>query len=367
MRGFTVHSHALGQPVVDARSPAKGRIAWYDNARWLAGSLVVAIHMTSPHLYGGTPGARGGITDWFHSVAYPMRIPLFSLLVGFFTPVLPTSKDFEKLLRYVVIPFALVTFLHVLWGIYVKGEVKFDPTVAAYTLWFMFAVLIWRVAGPYLWRFKYPLVLSIIVSLFMGQFSSLSVFRLSIVFGMMPFFVMGMKLRHERNWLEARSPRRTRAAVLIVVGWVVLITALFLTANIRRAALAMVGSYQGDSLAETMYGMGERLLILALGGATMLAVLYLTPRKRIPFISYIGAGGFTIYLLHGLVLTVMWYFTGPIPSKDAFRWWMFPGLLLASFALAALLGSRPVRWLAKPIVRPNLSWLYRKDAESQGT
>lgn len=362
-----VNPSAAEPSVKNAPTSVRGRIAWYDNARWLAGSLVVTTHVTAAHIYGGTPGVRGGITDWFHSVAYPMRLPLFSLLVGLFTPVLPTSKDFEKLLRYVAIPFALVTCLHVLWGIYTKGTVTFDPVVAPYTLWFMFAVLIWRTAGPYLWRFRHPLLLSIAISLFAGQFHSLWVFGLYSTLGMMPFFVMGMKLRHEHNWLEARSTRRTWAAALIVVGWIVLITALFFTANLRRPAMGMVTSYQADSLAGNVYGMCERLIILILGGVTMLAALYLMPRKRIPFVSYIGAGGFTIYLLHGLVLTVLWHFTGPIPSKEAFRWWMFPGLVLASFALAALLGSRPVRWLARPIVRPNLSWLYRKDPDGQDT
>lgn len=142
--GRMVNSSAAEPSAKNAPISARGRIAWYDNARWLAGSLVVTTHVTAAHIYGGTPGVRGGIADWFHSVAYPMRLPLFSLLVGFFTPVLPTSKDFEKLLRYVAIPFALVTCLHVLWGIYAEGKVTFDPVVAPYTLWFMFAVLIWR-------------------------------------------------------------------------------------------------------------------------------------------------------------------------------------------------------------------------------
>lgn len=99
---------------------------------------------------------------------------------------------------------------------------------------------------------------------------------------------------------------------------------------------------------------------MAAAGTTAMAALYLAPRKHIPVISYVGASGFTIYLLHGLVLQILRHY-GLTMSADEYRAWKFPLLVLQGFVLALILCSAPVRRLAQPLVRPNANWLFKPE------
>lgn len=160
----------------------------------------------------------------------------------------PDDHHYRSLTRHVILPFSIISLLHVVWGWYTSGEVKFDPTVAPYTLWFMFAVIFWRGVGPYLWQLRYPLLVAAAVSLFAGQFSSLWVFGLHSTTGMFPFMVIGMMLRQHDNFLRERTPRRTMIAGSIVAGWFLVATLLFATANLDRATIGMTTHYGTDDL-----------------------------------------------------------------------------------------------------------------------
>nr|MDT0525970.1 hypothetical protein [Streptomyces sp. DSM 41633] len=98
-----------------------------------------------------------------------------------------------------------------------------------------------------------------------------------------------------------------------------------------------------------------RLLVLASAAALVLCMLRLMPRRRLPLISTLGAGGFTIYLLHPLVI---------LPAREL--GWIarvntpleIVGLVLCAILLTMLLGSPPVRRLARPLTRPSAGWLF---------
>lgn len=320
------------------------------------------MHVTSGYMFGGEIGKRGGLADWFHSATFPFRLPLFSLLVGYFSPINPTTRNFQSLIRHVVLPFTVISALHVALTYSQTGKIEFDPAASQYTLWFMFAVIIWRASAPYLWQLKHLLLISVLISLLAGQYYSLWVFGLYSTTGMLPFFVLGMKLRYERNYLSERTRLRTGIAVAIVVAWFIGVTLLFDNALLDRAVIGMTESYKAVDPQGAWAAMGWRLVVLITVGATMLAGLYLTPRGRIPIISYVGAGGFTIYLLHGLVLRIA-RINGLMPTPDEYTTWTVPLLIAASFLLALILGSKPVRWLAGPLVRPRAKWLFKRTDE----
>lgn len=346
-----------------SRSVAPIRVSWYDNARWLAGSLVVAVHFASGHIVGGTIGSRGTAMDWLHVASYPMRLPLFALLVGFFTPLNPTTRDQRNLIRTVVIPLAVVTAGHVALTQIYTGTNEWTPIKAEWTLWFLYGVVIWRASAGFLWRVRHPLLLAVVLSLLAGMYQEMAPWHLQYIISLSPYFVLGLMLRNQGNFLERRSPYRTKVAIGVVAAWVVGVTVLWYFALLDRYTIAMVSAYPGEGTPDMLAAMGWRLLVLATVIPTMLAVLHLVPRRRIRFISYIGAGGFTIYLLHSLVLRFIRYNFAIYGDRS------IPGqflLVLAGFVLAAILGSKPVRWLTDPILRPKLRWLFKPD-ESDAT
>jgi fucose 4-O-acetylase-like acetyltransferase len=262
----------------------------------------------------------------------------------------------------VLFPFLIVTGLHVILNLLFTGSPRFDPVVAQYTLWFLVAVLCWRVGAPYLMRFRHPLLISVIVSLASGVFASLWVFRIDSVAGFFPFFVIGLMLRENDTWLRTRTVGRGVTAAAIVAAWMALVSVIHHFNLIDRSAIGMVGDY-GDGVIPNLIGSALRIGILAGGSAAALAVLHLMPRRFIPVISYVGAGGFTIYLMHGLVLRVLNRF-GLLPTVADGEWALWV-LVVFAFVLALVLGSKPVRRIVAPIVRPKARWLLIPDTRAK--
>lgn len=342
------------------------RDPWFDNMRWLAGSLVVVIHFTGALATDTPPGEVGNLVDWFHSAFYPFRLPLFALLVGYFSHVEPNAHHYNSLIRTIVLPVAAISLLHLLLTLWQSGEWRFDPVAAQYTLWFMYGVILWRAAAPYIMRLRTPFILSIVFSLVSGIYASLWVFGLYSVTGLTPFFVLGLLMRRNDSWLRRRTPLKTTAALLVLVAWFVGVTIMHLRGLLDRALLGMTQSYESEVMPGIAYEMGTRLLLLTVSGIAMFAALYLAPRRHLPIISYVGAGGFTIYLLHGLVIRLI-NLIQPSPLALAEEWWQMLLQIAGGFVLALILGSKPVRWLVRPIVRPKVKWLLRPESESATT
>lgn len=326
-----------------------GRDPWFDNARWLAGSLVVVSHSTEAYLYSGS------FSGWVYWSLWPMRLPVFTILVGYFTAAVPKPRDYSNLLRMVIAPFAVITALHLLLNYVWSGSPSFNILSPEYTLWFLVGVIVWRLTGPLLMRLRHPLLVAVLIALVTGAFEGLSAFRLHAVLSMLPFFVLGMLLRRDDSWLRRRTARSAAVAAGAVAAWVGTMTVLYSLNLLHVVPVSRTKDYE-DGIAGNLIGMGSWLAVWIGAGLTALAVLHLMPRGRIRWISYIGAGGFTIYLLHGLVLRILRWMN-LLPTPDDGTWWGYPFLFVFGFVLAAILGSAPVRWLARPLVRPKLDWL----------
>lgn len=329
-----------------------GRDPWFDNGRWLAGSMVVMVHFTE------TVMVPGGLASWLHGALYPARIPLFALLVGYFTPRIPDARAYSNLIRQIVVPYFLVSAIHIGLNWWWDERPLFNPLATPYTLWFILSVIAWRLLVPVIMRFRYPLAMAVVLSLVTGALNSFWVFSFFRTFGLLPFVILGVYLRANDNWLRRRTGRTTLVAGGIIVAWILAVSVAKKLGLYDALVVGMFVPYE-SGLAGTASGALLRGALLIAVGAMSLAVLHLMPRRRLRWISYIGAGGFTIYLLHGLVLRLLRNWELLPTSID--HWWTVPSMVIASFALAAVLGSKPVRWLARPIVRPNLNWLLLPD------
>ncbi|MGP3970336.1 hypothetical protein [Streptomyces sp. 6N223] len=94
-----------------------------------------------------------------------------------------------------------------------------------------------------------------------------------------------------------------------------------------------------------------RAAVLVAGMALALSFVRLVPRRRLPLVTYLGAGGMYIYLLHPLALRLLAHagygveWVGPWPEQAT--------LLGLATLLAASLASPPVRRLTRPIIQPS--------------
>jgi fucose 4-O-acetylase-like acetyltransferase len=327
------------------------REARWDNLRYLAGTGVLLIH-TTDHL----PNPDG--LHWIYLATWAVRIPLFALLAGYFSGTAPlTWGRAWRLAVTLLLPYLAVQLLAWLEIRAMSGAEQFwsgEVQNPGWTLWFLQALFLWRVAVPYLARLRYPLAVSLVAALVAGYLPLDPMpfaFSRAVVF--LPFFLLGFKLRRGDldGWLRARWSGGAAVAVLAAVAVATWFGRDLLDRDLLefRLTYAELGVPFDGPLA---LAWAIRCAVLLVGMAVALSVVRLGPRRRLPVVTYLGSGGLYIYLLHGLLLR-------PLNAAEAFAWvdgWTDQAAVVAfAVAASAVLASPPVRRLTWPIVQPRLS------------
>jgi fucose 4-O-acetylase-like acetyltransferase len=101
-------------------------------------------------------------------------------------------------------------------------------------------------------------------------------------------------------------------------------------------------------------GLG-RLATMLVAAAMIMAFLILIPREQTWFTQF-GQATMYVYLLHTFVLYPLRE-NGVLVGERPL--WYILLAVLFSFGLTVLLSTKPVVKLFKPIVQPNLNWLFQ--------
>lgn len=334
-------------------APRKARDPHWDNIRLVSGTLVIFGHLTESVAH--ADGLR-----WLLIASWAMRVPVFVLLAGYFSSAGPLGfRELRRLSESVLAPYLLIGLLHTLQQKLAFGHWKFFTSEPAWGTWFLLSLLMWRMLLPYLATLRYPLFTSLCAALAVGYIDSFDAsFSASRTVTFLPFFLLGWKLRQGQahELLRARATRLPALGVLAVTavaGW-------FLRDVVDTSWLAMQAPYAESVALAPQWAWGVRGAVLLCGMGIALCFIRLVPKRRIPVVSYLGAGGLYIYLLHPPIVRTLTadgiVTAGPWPEQL--------GLIAVAVVLAAALGSPPVRRAARPLVQPRLPWLYARQPET---
>ena len=166
------------------------RVALWDNARFGAIALMVAGH-TLTKMVGENDAAFT-----LYVFIYAFHVPVFVAVSGYFTKgTAPDDRRIRSVFTDILVPYII---FEVIWSVvlfFYTGNFRLDLTRASWTLWFLLALAIWRIVLPYLVALKYPLLISIVISIAAGYFPIDQTFSAARVLGFLPFFVFGWQLR----------------------------------------------------------------------------------------------------------------------------------------------------------------------------
>ncbi|WP_323743512.1 acyltransferase family protein [Agreia pratensis] len=355
-------------------APATGskvRLPLWDNARYLAITLVVIGHAILRLI---------DASDTSYSVylvIYAFHVPVFVLVSGYFAKSSPPgAKQLKRLVTDLVLPYLIFETIWTLVRWAVVGTLNLDLAQPSWTLWFILSLIAWRIALPYLAQLRYPLLISIVVSVWAGYLGAItSEFAVSRTLGLLPFFVLGWRLRSSdltRRWLSW-SPS---TVLWWRVGAVAVFAAVAVTAftgidfwrqiGVRRFLL-FDESYADMGYAEWWSG-GVRLAVIGVAVILSFAFLVLVPRRRTVFTD-LGQATLYIYLLHSFVL-YPFRESGVLEGEVPF--WYLPAMVVFAIIVTFVLASTPVRKLFRPLVEPHPRWLLRRvsapvDARTPGS
>ncbi|GAB3106632.1 acyltransferase family protein [Streptomyces calidiresistens] len=335
--------------------PAGRRDPWWDNARFVSATLIVVLHTV------GSVMARHEALHALHVATWALRVPAFVILAGVFSSAAPLDpRRARALIGSILVPAAIFSLLFSLEVRLLGGEFTLHVTQLPWTLWFLMSLFFWRLLLPLVAQLRHPLTVTTAMALAAGYVEELGLpYSASRTVVYLPLFWIGWRIGQGalRGWFT--SPRTLWPAVgglsaSIAVG-------LWWHREIQGRWLSMRHPYTAEPLGYE-WAWVIRLAVLALAVGTVLCLLRLVPRRRLPIVTATGAAGFTVYLLHPLVILPFreagWIARVDTPAEQV-------GLVLCGVALTLVLGSPPVRRLARPLVRPPIDRLL-VDREGRG-
>ncbi len=268
----------------------------FDNYKVLLIVLVVIGHFIEP-CYDQNPflyELKWGI------VAFHM--PAFIFISGYFSKKIPSVK---KLVGGLVIPYFVYEVVYYLLYTYVLDkETELYFTRPKFTLWYLLALCVWRVAAPVAKKIPYHLLLSLAAGLAVGLFgigNFLSIPRIVFFF---PFFLAGMEF--DSAWLlRFRNRKGYLGALGVMAGMAVF---LFTDRYHRRLPVKIFyGRYSYEEL-ELLPGEGMMIRIVCYGISFLLIYLFMLvlPTDKKSY-SYLGERTMAVYIFHGLIYSCLKY------------------------------------------------------------
>lgn len=331
------------------------RVALWDNTRFIAIVLVVWGHSLTRAV--AESSLAGAAYFWLYS----FHIPLFVLLAGYFAKADPL--DGTRMRRIVTDLVAPYLILEIVWSAIHsidQGKFHFDPLRPSWTLWFLLSLAAWRVLLPFLATLRWPLSISVVVSVASGYFAVDQTLSLARTLGLLPFFVLGWMAASNARIQRFAAGDTPRSRVMVVVAITVLVASAALAwlsrENLISSGARWLLTYDrpyAESGVDQWWAGAVRLGLMAIALVTLAAMVYLMPRSAVWFTRYGGATLY-VYLLHSFLLAPLR--ASGVLSGDL-SWWVLGLTLPGSFLIAWLLSTEMVRKLTKPIIQPALTWL----------
>ncbi|HEX6470217.1 MAG TPA: acyltransferase family protein [Streptosporangiaceae bacterium] len=335
------------EPVPPGRQ-ARTRDPYFDNVKFFAVVLVVL-----GHAWYSLTGSR--LTQAAHLFVFTFHMPVFILLAGYFSRRFATTPS--KVRRLVVglgVPYLIFeagypAFAHVFHG----DRFVWSPLSPYWVMWFLPALIVWRLSTPLWQQLRWPLPLAVVASVASGAMELPDQVAVRVL-GFLPFFVVGLLVRDE-HIARLRTPAARAVAVPVTIAAAA--TAVLATGRMSDEWLSYRADY-GELHVSLLAGTAMRLATLACGLVMTAAFMALVPRRRMWFTD-LGGRSMYVYLLHGFFIFGATYAGWYAMANELGVIGGFAVVSAMGVLLAVLLAGRPVQRAFGWLVEPRLEWAFR--------
>jgi fucose 4-O-acetylase-like acetyltransferase len=324
----------------------------WDNLRLLAITLVVVGHaIEATNRY--DPGYS------LYLFIYSFHVPLLVFISGYFTRAEPlTIRDGQRMLSQLLLPYLIFSLI---WALvrWPGGTFSLDLASPYWHLWFLPALVLWRLTLPIFAALRWPVATAVAVACVSGYFGAVGwVFDGSRVLTMVPFFVAGWAVRTHPSGAVLVSVLRLRAVRLAAAALLggALLAAILLVDQARQHHLRQWVQAERNFAATGDPSWTAGLVRLALLGAGLILVLAcvsVTTAARVRVTSW-GTATMYVYMLHLFPIFLL-------QQTNFYRGFESPlkllVVVLGALLLSAVLSTKPVRTVARPLVEPRPRWL----------
>lgn len=240
---------------------------------------------------------------------YSFHMPLFAFTTGVFARFHP-----EKIRRHMIYPYVVFQLLYLLFANVALGEEKpLQLTTPYWLMWYLLAVIVWNLTLPLVqvrgWEKKLFLLGTAFLAAILIGFDEHAGYYLSVsrIVQFFPYFLLGVYSRGIQAWLGQRmDPGRKRRmeSAAAVLAFLIVFLSIFLLAS-HTQEVRTVWFYGSLSYEKGDYSWQFRAFYCVSALGWLFAFLKLTPARKIPVLTSVGAHTMPVYLLHGFVIKGM--------------------------------------------------------------
>lgn len=260
----------------------------YDNIKCIMIFLVVFAHFLEI--------LNGNMSKKIYIFIYTFHMPIFVYISGYFS-----KGKTRNIMKFAYIYLIWQTIFYLFDVIVLKSNIKYSLTLPNWTLWYIFAMIIWNIIIKFLDKiliknYLCSIIISIIISLLAGYFKEIGYeFCASRILTFFPYFLLGY-INKNVGFKKLKMYKCKN----LIIGICSIISIVYFIKNITTIrAFWLYGSfsYRADG-----YTIIFKSMWIILSLVELYVIYKIVPNKKIKVISNIGANTLNIYLLHSLII-----------------------------------------------------------------
>ncbi len=267
---------------------AKERDYGLDNIKTLLIILVVIGHILEEISIKGNLGL-------IRCFIYSFHMPLFIFISGYFSQ---KEDKYQVLIRNYLLPYFI---FNTIWML-LHG--RLNILTPLYVFWYLLSLFLWKVFAKYLIKIRGILLLSILLSLYIGCFVEADRFlSISRTISFLPFFIAGV-LCKQTYLAYIRQVKKCYSIVALIIATAIVVS-IYKYQVIPIKMFEYIQSYEATKVGD-VEGILMRGMLILLAGLFSFAIVNLVPIK-LTKITRIGQYTITIYLLHVFIIKSVFY------------------------------------------------------------
>lgn len=219
-------------------------------------------------------------------IIYMFHMPAFVFISGFFGKS-ERSHSFESIIKLIFLYFIFNSIMGFICGF----TSLLQPM---YSYWYLIALIVWRLTAHHIAKFKEINLILFVIALFVGFYPSVdNTFAAARIIGFYPYYMSGYLLDREKSEKLINKKYINRMAVGSIMAIVVLLLSIiaYTYFSFTDSALQMAG-YD-----EPINSFG-RIVLYIIAFLAIYALRFLSPDKKIPFLTMLGRNSLWIFVLH---------------------------------------------------------------------
>ncbi len=368
---------------IDSRyADAKGRLYFYDNAKFILIFLVVLAHATSPFKAGG-PGASAFSYMW--RVINTLHMPCLIFISGFFAKKyirpdgsINVQRPFTYIMYYLAAQFTVGAFEAFVLGNSISKSVLAPRS----SLWFLVCLIWWYILLPLVDKIdpRKMMAIAVLAGLLIGYDEKVSNFMaISRVITHFPFFLFGYYVTGEQmqKLFTKKAKLISLPVMALALGSIAVIMYLFSSSGPLdfsiNSFITCDKSYFTifkKSDVSPLFWFLPRVWFYLCAAALSFSFLVWVPRRKNIFTKY-GARTLAVYILHRYLYLAHLEYNWADFDWFKYEWFGWKNILVlriamifVSFLITVILSLYPCYWPFEMLGKIKVKGLLKKEKKS---